>query len=531
MKLNINLWAILSLVSILLIIVPNLNIFLNIFSEPNENWLHIKQFLLKEYIINTLIITTFTGVLTIIIGTSLAWIISVYEFPFRSFFKWGLILPLTIPPYIAAYTYTGLINYTGIIQSWLRNRFNVYLDQKYVDIMSIEGAIFIFTMFLFPYVYTITRAFISKQSSALIESSRVLGRSPLEIFLLVILPISRAAIIGGTTLVLLEVLNDYGVVQYFGVTTFSTAIFRAWSALGDVETAIKLAGSLMVIVFVILFAEKLFRGGKKYSYTTTKIKPIARIELKGLKASAAFGYCALIFCFGFLIPTLQLTQWAFVTYNQVIDPSFWQLMINSLVTALVSAGIIISMALVIANYSRIYQSYFSKILARIIVLGYSIPGAVIAIGVIVFLVAIDNQLFGKLVLSTSVLMLIFAYIIRFIGIGFNSVETGFEKVGKKFFEASRTLGMTITQTFFRVDIKMITPAILTGFTLAFVDIIKELPLTLILRPFNFNTLATKAYQYANNELIQEAAIPSLSIIIISFISVYLFHKLADKEEN
>lgn len=541
LKLNTNIWAMLSMVTILFITLPNLNILSNVFNEPNENWLHIKEFLLKEYVINTLIIVIFTGFFTVVIGTSLAWIISIYDFPFRSFLKWGLILPLTIPPYIAAYTYTGLINYTGLIQSTLRNKYNISVNQSYTDIMSIEGSIFIFTMFLFPYVYTITRAFIAKQSASLIETARVLGRSPLEIFWFVILPLSRAAIIGGTSLVILEVINDYGVVQYFGVTTFSTAIFKAWFSLSDVDTAIKLAGILMVIVFGILLLEKVLRGGKKYSYTTTKVRPITRIKLSGLKSVMAFGYSAIIFGLGFLIPSFQLIHWAIITYYRVFDATFLQLMLNSLLTASVASALIITIALIIANYSRISQSIISKIVARLTVMGYSIPGAVIAIGVIVFFIAIDNNLFWlykwvkedsvKLVLSTSIFMLIFAYVIRFIGIGFNSVESGFEKVGKKFFEASRTLGMSVTQTFFKVDVGMIAPAIFTGFILAFVDIMKELPLTLILRPFNFETLATKAYQYAGDELIQEASIPSLIIISISFISVYLFHRVADREEN
>lgn len=539
LKIQFNGWAILSLLIMLLIILPNLNILSNIFKEANDNWIHIKAFLLKEYVINTLVILLFTGGFSLIIGTSLAWIVSVYDFPLRSFFRWTLILPLAIPPYIAAYTYTGLINYTGIIQTFFRNSLDLKINQKYANIMSIEGAIFIFTMFLFPYVYTITRAFIEKQSASLIETSRVLGRKPLEIFWFVVLPLSRAAIVAGTTLVLLEVLNDYGVVQYFNIPTFSTAIFRTWFAFGDVDTAIKLAGLLMIVVVSILILEHLLRGRKKFAYTTTKVRPIKRIKLEGLKAALAFGYSLLVLSIGFLIPTFQLLYWAFLTYKKIINAKFLILMFNSVALALISSVIIITFALIVANYNRISQGIMGKICAKLTILGYSIPGAVIAIGVIVIFIALDNQLSwfynllntnsNKLVLSTSIAMLSVAYIIRFLGIGFNSVETGFEKVGKTFFEASRTLGMTITQTFFKVDIKMIGPAILSGFILVFVDIMKELPLTLILRPFNFHTLATQAYKYANDENIYEAAIPSLIIILISFTSIYIFHRLVDKE--
>ena len=255
----------------------------------------------------------------------------------------------------------------------------------------------------------------------------------------------------------------------------------------------------------------------------------------------AFTYSFLIFSLGFLIPTLQLIHWATLTYRKILSTKFVTLMMNSISIALVSSVLIVCIAIVIANYCRINDGLISKIYSKITVAGYSIPGAVIAIGVIVFFINIDHRMYwfykmvspnsGKLVLTTSILMLMFAYIIRFLAIGYNSVESGFEKVGIKFFEASRTLGMGVTETFLKVDLKMIKPAVLSAFILVFVDVLKELPLTLILRPFNFNTLATKSFEYANDEMIHEASIPSLIIIIISFISIYFFQKAGDKEEK
>ncbi|MTI70616.1 MAG: iron ABC transporter permease [Firmicutes bacterium] len=539
-KSNINLWSILSLIFIILIVLPNLNIFINIFNESNQNWNHIKEYLLKDYIINSLTLIMFTGLFTIFIGTSLSWLISVYDFPFRNFFKWGLILPLAIPPYIGAYTYNGLLNYTGVIQSFLRNFYNIQVNQKYFNVMSIKGAIFIFTIFLFPYVYIITKSYLEKQSSSLIENARVLGRNSMETFVYVVLPISRGAIIGGVSLVILEVLNDYGVVKYFGIPTFSTAIFKTWFSMGDIDSAVKLASILMFLVFIILILEKFLRGRKKYSYTTSKITPISRKRLKGFKGKLAFSFCFLIFSIGFLIPTLQLIHWSLLTYKDILNIRFVKLIVNSLSIALISSVLIIIIAIVIANYCRLKNNFLSKIYSKTTLVGYSIPGAVISIGVILFFINIDNRLYwvykminknsAKLVLSTSIIMLIFAYIMRFLAIGYNSIESGFEKVGNKFFEASRTLGMGITETFIKVDFKMIKPAILSGFILVFVDILKELPLTLILRPFNFNTLSTKAFEYASDEMIQEASIASLIIIIISVISIYFFYKAGNKEE-
>ncbi|WP_105618839.1 ABC transporter permease [Vallitalea okinawensis] len=538
-KRHINIWSILSLIIILLILVPNLNIFVNIFNEPNDTWDHIKTYLLKDYTINSLTLVIFTGLFATIIGTSLAWLVSVYDFPLRNFFKWTLILPLAIPPYIAAYTYNGLLSYTGAIQSFLRNNFDIYVNQKYFDIMSMQGTIFIFTMFLFPYVYTITRGFMSKQSADLIENARLLGKSPTSIFFRIVLPLSRVAIIGGVSLVVLEVLNDYGVVNYYGIQTFSTAIFTSWFGMGDIDSAIRLAAILMIIVFIILFSEKMLRGRKKYNYTTTKVRPIRPYELKGMKAWLAFLYAGLILMISFIIPVIQLMDWALLSYRKVLDSEFFSLALNSVLVALIASFIMVVIALIVANNNRLSHNLLSKIYGRITTLGYSIPGAVIAIGVMVFFINIDHRLYwlyqlvdsnsGKLVLSTSVVMLIFAYVVRFLGIGYNAVDSGFEKIGITFHEAARTLGKNSIETFFKVDLKMISPAVLGGFLLVFIETLKELPLTLLLRPFNFNTLATKSYEYANDEMIHEAAVPSLLIVLISFIAIYMYNKISQRK--
>lgn len=541
LKTKVNIWSILATVLILLILLPNLNILVNIFNDTSDNWQHIKDYLLKDYVVNSMILIVFTGFFTIVIGVGLSWLISIYEFPMRNFLKWALILPLAIPPYIAAYTYHGLLNYTGVIQTFLRNNLDLVVNQKYFDIMTIQGAVFIYTMFLFPYVYIITKSYLEKQSSSLIENARVLGRDSKDIFLHVALPISRAAIVGGVSLVILEVLNDYGVVQYFGIPTFSTAIFTTWFSMGDVNSAIKLAGILMFIVFGILSIEKLLRGRKRYSHTTTKIRPINRIELTGWRKWSATAFSGTIFTFGFIIPTLQLTYWAAMSYENVLSPKFFSAIKSTVFVALVAAVIITVIALIVAANGRINKGIVSKTYSKISIMGYSIPGSVIAIGIITVFIALDNALYdfykwldpttGKLVLSTSVAMLIAAYIIRFLAISFNNIDSGYEKMGDKFREASRTLGMSHTKTFFKVDLKLLTPAILSGFLLVFVDILKELPVTLILRPFNFETLSTITYQYANDEMIHEAAVPSLIIILISVISIIVFQRIGEKRRE
>ncbi|WP_425590454.1 ABC transporter permease [Fictibacillus sp. b24] len=538
MRSQFNSWALLSFIFSILIILPALLIMVQLFAESNENWEHIKEFLLKNYIINSVTLVIFTGIFTVIIGVSAAWLVTAYTFPMQRFFKWGLILPLAIPPYIGAYTYHGILNYTGVIQTNLRNHFSIKVDQKFFDIMNIPGAIFIFTLFLYPYVYIITRSFLENQSSSLIENARVLGKGSFQTFIQVVLPISRTAIVGGVSLVILEVFNDYGVVKYFGIQTFSTAIFQAWFGMGDIQSAIKLAGTLMVIVVFILIAEKLIRGRKQFSYSTSKVRPLQPKELKGWKKYSVLTLFLALFAIAFLIPFIQLLQWVYMTYDVILSEVFLDLIWNSVFVASIGSGLIIITALIIANFSRLSKGWVSKFFSKITVLGYSIPGAVIAIGVLTLFLALDQKVIvlyewmglePTLVLSLSISMLIFAYVVRFLAVGYNSIESGFEKVGTVFTDASRTLGMSVTRTFFKVDIKMIKGAIAGGFILVFVDILKELPLTLILQPFNFYTLATKTFQYASDERIHEASVSSMVIICISALSIFFLHKVLEKE--
>lgn len=535
---NVNSWTVLAGIIIILLFLPNLTIISGIFTPSNENWEHMKEFVLTTYIKNSFILIVFTAVSTIIIGLSLAWMIAQYEFPFRRFLKWALILPLSIPPFIGAYTYHGIVNYTGVVQTTLREHFGLELNPVYFDIMNLPGAIFIYTVFLYPYVYTITRVFLSQQSASLVESARVLGKGPWQVFFQVVIPVSRVSIIGGASLVILEVLNDYGVVKYYGIQTFSTAIFQTWFGLGDIESAIKLAASLMGFVIIILMLEKVLRGRRQYSYSTTKVRPLPRIQLNGSKAFFASLYGFIILSLGFCIPVFQLVDWLILTFGKIPMEEFLIYVKNSVLVAGISATCIVVFALIVGNFGRLVHGKISKLLPKLTILGYSIPGAVIAVAVVTAFIALDRflaplyQVLGAnstLVLSVSLVMLITAYIIRFFAIGYNSIESGYDKIGTDFRDASRSLGVGLTKTFFKVDVPMMKGAIISGFILVFIDILKEIPLTLILRPFNFDTLSTKAFQYASDEKIMEASQASLLIISLSAIAIVIFNKFLDKE--
>ncbi|MFC6039226.1 ABC transporter permease [Paenisporosarcina macmurdoensis] len=537
---NVNVWTVSAAIIMILLFLPNITIVMGIFSPSNENWAHMKEFVLGSFIRTSLILISATAVLTISIGLSLAWLIAQYQFPLRKFLKWALILPLSIPPFIGAYTYHGIVNYTGVIQTTLRDRFGMELNPAFFDIMNLPGAIFIYTMFLYPYVYTITRIFLSQQSASLIESARMLGKGPWRTFFQVVIPISRVSIIGGASLVVLEVLNDYGVVKYFGIQTFTTAIFQTWFGLGDIESSIKLAASLMGFVIFILVIEKVLRGRRQYSYSTTKVRPLPLIHLKGWKAGLATTYGLVILSLGFFIPIAQLVDWMILTYGTIPMGEFLIYVKNSVLVAGISATAIMVFALIVGNFSRLVHGRVAKLLPKLSILGYSIPGAVIAVAVVTAFIALDRflvpvyQMVGistTLVLSVSLIMLISAYIIRFFAIGYNSIESGYDKIGTDFRDASRLLGVGVTKTFFKVDVPMLKGAIISGFILVFIDILKEIPLTLILRPFNFDTLSTKAFQYASDEKIMEASQASLLIVGISALAIVIFYKFLEKEPD
>lgn len=530
-KRKFNIWSVLSIFGVVAVLLPSLNIFLNLLSSSTENWVHIKEYLLKGYITNTLVLITFTCLFTVIIGVILAWIVVAYDFPLKRFFKWALILPMAIPSNIGAYTYGGMLSYTGIIQTNLRKLGHV-VNPRLFDIMSIKGAIFIFTIFLFPYVYLVTKSFLEKQSASLIENARVLGKKPIEIFFQVVLPISKVSIISGAILVALEVLNDFGVVSYFGINTFSTAIFTTWFGMYDLNSAIRLAGILMIAVVIILSLEEIIRGRKKYFFTTSKVTPLKPKKLTGTGKILALLSCSIIFLVSFVIPFIQLLIWGVKNYSRVLDIRFIKIIYNTVLVTVISTVTVIIFSIIIANFSRLSSSKVSKVFSKLILLGYSIPAAVIAVGVISMFIGIDKAIWGEnsiLVLSSSIIMITFAYVIRYLGIGFNSVKSGFEKIGNKYFEASRLLGVGVTESLITVDLKLIKGSIISGSMLVLMDILKELPLTLILRPFNFETLATKTYQYANDENIQYAAIPALIIIFISIIAIFIINKTSRRK--
>ncbi|MCH7403674.1 ABC transporter permease [Belliella kenyensis] len=533
-----NKWIGYALLILVIVATPIFTILFKLFASPGESWSHITNNLLIGYFQNTLLLLFGVAAMTFLLGVSTAWLVSNYEFPGRKYFEWLLILPLGFPGYIMAYTYVGILDYTGPIQTFFRNTLEITFKGSLVDIMNLPGAIFILSITLFPYVFLISRSSFLQQSKTMQEASFLLGANRSKTFFKIALPMARPAIVAGIALASMEVLNDYGTVKYFGVNTFTTGIFRAWFSMGDATTAIYLAAILMVFVFLLLYLESVQRGNRRYSNVNGLSKPTARIKVSLAKQYFYTLLCTFIFMISFLFPFLQLLSWVWLTYDKVVDAQFLLLIYRSFGLAAVAGLAVVFLSVVLLYALRLSPFKWVKSVTKVATLGYAIPGAVIAVGVMIPLLAFDKWVYDTLLtarvaglfLSGTLFALLFAYIVRFMAVGYNPVEAGFQKIGIHVNEASRLLGARSTKTLRKIDLPLIRNTLLSGVLLVFVDVLKELPLTLILRPFNYQTLATKAFDMATNEMIAESANAALIIILTGIIPIIFLNRMIRKRD-
>ncbi|MBO1265421.1 iron ABC transporter permease [Proteiniclasticum sp. SCR006] len=464
--------------------------------------------------------------ITGILGTYFAWSLSKYKWRYGLLIESLLFLPMAIPPYIAGYVYGGIFTPFGTLDRILSK---VGLEPFRVDILSKGGAVFVFSLFLMPYVFLVTKGFFEKLPSTIEESSKLLGRNQISTFFRVILPMARGSLVGGIVLVMLEVLNDYGLVRYFGVPTFSTAIYQTWFGMSDVDGAVRLAASLMSIIFIISMVEQFLRGRGRLSQARA-VSTYGRKKPASKKYKVVFYVITFVYLlFSLIIPISQLVSWSFIAKQTDAMMRFGSIIFNTISVSVIVTLFVVICGILIGNFNRLRPGILSKTYSRIVILGYSISASIIAIGVLVTFISIDRSLAGvydvlnlkALFLSSGKFILIFALTIRFMAIGFNSIESGFTKMGKKYYEASKLLGRNEWYTFKHVDFPILKPAILSAAILTFVDVLKELPLTLILRPFNFDTLATRVYTYAGDEMIHEASVYSLMIVGVSIIALIM----------
>ena len=519
-----------------LLLLPLASIFVGVFGAPSETWQHLASTVLLDYVRHSALLVVGVGALTLAMGISTAWLVTTCEFPGRRLFEWSLILPLSIPTYIMAYTYAAILGHTGPVQSLLQ----VALEPATTaglrtGLMSLPGAGIILALALYPYVYLITRTSFMKQSGGIIETAQILGKSSWQTFRRVALPMARPAVVAGVTLVLMEVLNEYGAVRYFGVTTFTTGIFRAWFSLGDPPAAIRLSGCLLLLVFFLILLERAQRGRARFDSGTAHYRPVVRFDLQGWRRWAAAGACGLPVLFGFALPLTQILAWAVQVAPEAVDRQFLLLTLNSFALGVAAAVLAVAVALLIVYSVRLAPTASLRLAARASSLGYSIPGAVIAVGILIPFIWVDRQLsvvlreaFGAsvgLILTGTTAALLFAYVVRFLAVSLNPLDSGFERICGNLDETSRSLGVPPLKTLLKVDVPILRGTLLAAALLVFVDVLKELPLTLILRPFDFDTLATRAFQLAMDEQVARSALPALLIILTGVIPVILLSRL------
>ncbi|MES2586778.1 MAG: iron ABC transporter permease [Pseudomonadota bacterium] len=480
---------------------------------------HLWNFVLRGYIASTLVLILGVGVGVFILGVGNAWIIASYDFPGKKIFEWALILPLAVPTYVMAYLFVDLLQFSGPIQSALRAVLGMDSLWFFPDPRSLSGAIWSFSFCLFPYVYLITRTAFLERSGRLIEVSETLGYSPLQGFIKLVLPMARPAIFAGMALALMEVLADFGAVSYFGVQTFATGIFKAWLSFGDRIAAVQLALGLLSFVLLIFFIEQSSRSKLRYA-SSLRAKPLAK-TLQGKGAFFAFVFCGATLLCGFLLPAFALLQLLF-KQGLTLDVRYLDWLRNSLSVSILTALISVALAIFFA-YSVRMNSRLSWV-NRLLGFGYALPGAVLAIGILSFLEIFQLAWW----MSASVLVLVYAYLVRFLSSSLQSVEAGLARITPSMDASAALLGLSRVQILKRVHVPLLKRSLITAGLFVFVDVMKELPATLLLRPFNFDTLAVASYQLAADERLAELALPSLTIVLVGLFPVLLLSRVISK---
>lgn len=527
----------LSLLSILIGLIlaaPILVIVAHVLVSAEDVWRHLWQTVLVDYVKNSLLLMFGVGIGVLLLGVTTAWLTTHCDFPFRRLVSLLLLMPMAMPAYIIAYTYTGLLDFAGPIQVWIRELTGLRYGQYWFpEIRSLTGAMLMFSVVLYPYVYLMSRAAFLFQSEHTMEASRSLGLSLFQSFYRVSLPMARPAIIAGLSLALMETLADYGTVQYFGIATFTTGIFRTYYGFGDSAAAAQLSIVLLMFVSMLVLLEKYSR--RKIGYYSTEDQTASRrlITFGPVTGWLIFVACIIPSLTGFLIPAFVLLGWSLKS-SQWFDSHFFEIAWNSLSLAGMAAALSVLLALVMAYAVRLQQNRFTRATVQMTSLGYALPGTIIAIGVIISFAWLDNHLVSwvesffsielGLVFSGTIFTLLFAYTVRFLAVSLGSIQSGLLAIKPSIDSSARLLGRSPVQVLKEIHVPLLRGSALTAFLIVFVDVMKELPGTLILRPFNFNTLAVRAYELASDERLIDAAPASLMIVLVGLIPVFLLNR-------
>ena len=526
---SFNLWIFFSLFIAFFLSFPILSLIFNVVLNYNSEWNIVLNIEIWNYLYNSICIIFFQSIFVAFFGVICAWIVTTYDFPLRRIIDLFLLLPLSIPPYVAAIAYGELFDYSSYFQIFFRENVPILSDIDLLNIRSLPGVIFIFSITLYPYVYIISRAAFSEISYTYSEIGKTLGLKQLSIFFKIFLPLAIFPIIGGIILSILESLNDFGTVQYYGVDTFTTGIYKTWVGLGDINMAAQISIFFLFFIFFILFLQKRFLSNEKINLKSSSKKKTNLLSSGKLKNIFLISFCFLPPTLGFFIPFIFLLSSSINALEVLFLKDTIINTFNTVFLALSVSFIIIFLSLLINYSARIKETRINLFFNKISSLGYAIPGSIIAIGILIPFTYFDNFFvnFFKInfnlninaFFTGSIFILCFAYVVRFFTISQTNIESSFYRISKNIDDTARVLGKKPILILFNIHIPLMSLSILLSLVLIFIEIIKELSATLILRPFNFNTLAIQVYEYASEEKIIESSIPSLIIVVLCVIGI------------
>ena len=525
-----NFWKLIPIFCLFIFISPLIFVLGSLLGEFNDNWSHLIEYVLPSYVSNSLILIIGVSILSLILGVGTAWFVTNFDFFGKSWLEWAIILPLAIPPYILAYTFTGLFDSYGSANEIVRYLFN--LESSFIffpNVRNIYGAIVVFSFTLYPYVYLTTRMAFLNQSRSLMEAGKLLGNSTRLLFFRLAVPLVRPAIIAGLALVIMETLSDFGAVEHFAIQTFTTGIFRTWYGMYDLSTAMQLSSFLLIFVAIFIFLERSERSKMSYSYANSTFKKTDSLKLVGLKNFFAFLFCFLPLFIGFILPIIELLNWAvFFPSENFLSNNLISTLFNTIVLG-VTAGILCTIFALLINFlKRFHKSWLLDFSSQLLTLGYALPGIILAIGIIKFFSFLDKSFINLLLEVTllgSLIGLMLAYVIKAYALASNTIESGFLRINNSIDDVSLSLKKTKLEIFFKIHIPLMKTSILTSLLLVISEVIKELPATLLLRPFNFDTLAVTTYIYASEERMYEAASPAIMIVLIGLIPIIFLSKI------
>jgi iron(III) transport system permease protein len=504
---------------------------------PTENvWPHLIATVLPGYVMRTLALMAGVGIITFVVGTATAWLVTMCRFPLRPLFVWASLLPMAMPGYIVAYAYVDFLSYAGPVQTGLRGLmgWKTPADYWFPEIRSLGGAIFVLSMVLYPYVFLTARASFLRQPATQLEVARALGRTPWGAFRAVALPLARPGIAVGVSLALMECLNDIGAAGFFGVRTLTLGVYTTWLSQGNLGGAAQISAVMLLFIFVLLWIERQARRRQSFVLPAQRPRQPDRIRLNGWQRALAVIVCGLPILIGFVLPALVLMSFAASRLEDALSATYLKAVYHSLLLAVLAAAAAVLLGLVLGYANRAVQNGLTRRVIRLAATGYAIPGTVLGIGVLIPLAAFDNALdsflreqvgvSSGLLLSGTITALVFAYVVRFLAVSFGAIETGLQKVTPNVAAAARTLGRGPIAAFIEVHLPLLKPALASAALLVFVDCMKELPATLILRPFDFETLATTVFMLASLDQLEESALPALTIVAVGLLPVILLSR-------